>query len=373
MQFELVDFRQDWARLVNDWLSLFKTCSNPCVFYHSLFLEATAALPVEEQPTHLLLGYQGQRLVFGLPIQLGKRFGFARILSVYSALGFDHLAPLDVTQGYLATQDFLENLRNASGASALEVKGASQWFADLIEQQSLKKRRKFFKRRHFRCPYLHMPESEKALLAIFSRNFRSSIYAALRSMENQAIAIQVIDGAVIDRSYLDALERLKSMHAARASQMGRRSKFLEANAQAFHTRLCQLAQEYAGLMLFFEAIYQGEVVGSLYGYFNAGRFHALQLGFLSDFPDGSNNHSIGTLLIYQAMLYLTENGGGVFDFLRGADSYKFKWTDTWEEDFTVFAGSSFAGRVAVDRLRLERAIRRSGRRKGFTDWLYGRD
>ena len=49
--------------------------ADPCVFYHPLFIEAAEVFPAHVTPTHIVVGYQDDVLVFGVPIRLANLWG----------------------------------------------------------------------------------------------------------------------------------------------------------------------------------------------------------------------------------------------------------------------------------------------------------
>jgi CelD/BcsL family acetyltransferase involved in cellulose biosynthesis len=53
------------------------------------------------------------------------------------------------------------------------------------------------------------------------------------------------------------------------------------------------------------------------------------------------------VLVGHAIKYAFDNGLGCFDFMRGEEAYKFRWTDQTRQMFAVRLGVSLRGRVGL--------------------------
>ena len=96
------------------------------------------------------------------------------------------------------------------------------------------------------------------------------------------------------------------------------------------------------------------VVGVLFGFWWQRCFSAYQSGW----DGGYASDSIGSVLVSQAIRAAAEAGAHTFDFLRGAESYKYRFdaVDAWDETSVVAAGP--VGALLLARARMKRA--RSG-------------
>ena len=369
IKFELVDYRQKWKELEGDWHALYKRCDRPCLFYHPLFLTSTTVLPNIHQPTHLMLGMRRGDVVFGLPVKLKKVSALIKELSIYSIRteGFDHLVPLDSTVDRYASSMFLKEL-GKDCYSVFSGESLDGKFAELLELVFATKYQ-VFKRQSFRCPFLTLPATEDELLGSLSKKFRLNLKRSILQAKSDSIRFRVVTSGNEDYSLERALQNLQSVHADRSDSRSRSSKFLTPDSQAFHARLCKEANLYPEIIHFFEAIHDDRVIGSLYGYLNRDEFYFYQSGFYSEY----RRYSLGSLLIYRAILHLINRNARVFDFLRGADKYKFNWTNSSSSDFLVLVGMSLAGRGSVGVMRLKRAMKRSGKKVGAWQWVIGND
>ena len=368
MEFELVKYPHDWDRIAPDWLQLFQHCPRPCVFYHPLFLEAAVGF-FEEPPTHFILGYQDQKLSFGLPVHLKKRWGIINQINIFQGVGFDHLAPLDITPGFTATQSFFESMGDLHDFLIFQGGSLDSGFIKLLATISRSPRYHLVTRRVFGCPYLSLPSSQEELLAILDKNFQPNLSRSLRKAQKANIEFRFLTSSGPTYNFLDAFHNLGTLHAERFQSLGRPSKFLAATPQQYYGRICEKADHFQDIIWFTEAMHQDQVIGSLFGFLTKARFHYYQMGFSSQY----DKYSLGTLLLYQTMVALIQREIYLFDFLRGMDPYKSKWTRTAEEDYWGILGISGLGRLALEWLRLERSRKRHGRLMGILYRIANRD
>jgi CelD/BcsL family acetyltransferase involved in cellulose biosynthesis len=167
----------------------------------------------------------------------------------------------------------------------------------------------------------------------------------------------------------EAFETLLKVHDERSAAIGRDSSFSVEPWKTFHRTLCETANAYPGFAQFHEALHNGRVLATIYGFTAGDVFHDFQGGLSDALPE----LSLGNLVRFKMMQSLIGQGIAIFDFMRGAEDYKFEWTSEWRRDFLVLAGSPGIGSVAVRMLRLRRAVHREGRMQGLLHWLRGRD
>jgi hypothetical protein len=309
-------------------------------------------------------------LVFGLPVQWTMRpFGRSYVeLYAPSGLGFDHLSPLDATADAEASRQFCANLTGILGVHSMRGVGVSGGFADLCNEVS-DGAAVVFRRPLFRSPYRELPPTDEALLESLSAKFRSNLRRSLKQLQAQSVEFRTVARDLPGHTLEQALHDLFSLHSERAESAGRITRFLSPTAERFHVNLCRGAGRYAGIVRFVEACQGGQVIGSLYGFRAGARFCYYQSGFRDDF----SRYSLGTALVYHAMLWMINEGVAIFDFLRGGEDYKYKWTDTCVRDQLVALAASPWARLDLALFRWQRAVRRSGRRVGTWAWLRNRD
>ena len=103
-----------------------------------------------------------------------------------------------------------------------------------------------------------------------------------------------------------------------------------------------------------------------YGLFNDSRLAYFNGGFDQQY----NKFSLGTLLVKKLIDFGIKNGMTVFDFLRGNEAYKSKWTKQFDWNRTVYLShSSWLSKVLVYKQFLSDTRLRVGGRKAITQLI----
>lgn len=169
-------------------------------------------------------------------------------------------------------------------------------------------------------PYLPLPSSMDDLLAARSHNFRAEVRRRRRRMEEglPGLSCRCAEGAVEVEKEMPTLIRL---HQNRREQKHDAGIFASAEVREFHQRLLRtLAPRTQPRLYWLEA--QGRRLAALYGFACAGRF----LYFQSGFDGNAAQYSPGTVLLSHVLEDCIRRQEREFDFLRGDEAYKSRWT-----------------------------------------------
>jgi len=361
-------YPQNWTRFAEDWQILFLHAqSDPSSlppFYHPIFLNAAQHLPKSDQPTHLILGYQRDKLVFGLPIKKRHPFPGISSIEVWGGPGFDYLEPVDITDNFSASNNFLQHGLQDLKCQVIYGEHLSKYF--VLAGNALKGS---WSKSVFRCPYLQLPDNENDLLTGFDRHFRHNIRGSLRKAEINHIQFRVNTSKTETHVLVKAMEELFSQHRKRSISEGRKTNFTWETLEEFYLSISSQTHDWPGVVHFFELTDGNRVIASLFGYLIGSRFLSFQSGFSKEYE----KLSPGTVIIYKSMCYLIQKGVTEFDFLRGADEYKFRWTSMWRETIRFVYGPGILGRVLIHLYRLKRAMKRYGRLTGLRLYLRNAD
>jgi len=206
------------------------------------------------------------------------------------------------------------------------------------------------------CPYLPLPSDWEALLKGLGKKTRANIGYYDRALSK---VYSVEANAVTDESRLDEeLTRLFELHARRWNQRWLPGVFAGKRVQAFHRDAARrlLAQDW--LRLFYLKL-DGETQASLYCFGYGDRVCYYQGGF----EPTLSRLSLGTVLTARAMQAAIGEGRDVFDFLRGDEPYKAKWTVCSHSNLRRIVtrpGGVFAG-LARQASALEALIEKRGK------------
>jgi CelD/BcsL family acetyltransferase involved in cellulose biosynthesis len=188
------------------------------------------------------------------------------------------------------------------------------------------------------APYLPIRGSFDQFLAGLSSNERYKI----RNRTKKMLAVPGVRfGAVTDSELPAVLDRLRVLHALRATQKGIESSFDDDDVQRFHARLVTALPASS---LTFRCLWSGdEIFAVFYGFTLAGRLFYFQLGYDPAWSD----RSPGIVLLSEVIREAHERGCTEFNFLQGDEP--FKWT--WTKQSRTLNNWTFYSPDAIGRLR----------------------
>lgn len=167
------------------------------------------------------------------------------------------------------------------------------------------------------CPYLPLTEPWTTYEERARRKFRD-LGKYLKAIEHAGAALGVMDSReMLDRG-LDALVVLNRKRVeAKADIPSLSNPGFEAFVRAF----CHAAAERGWLRLYYAAV--GDQIVGVNLNFAYGR---RVFGYLSGFDPAWRRHGMGTCLFYHAIHHSWASGQAIYDFLRGEEEYKYRWT-----------------------------------------------
>jgi CelD/BcsL family acetyltransferase involved in cellulose biosynthesis len=197
------------------------------------------------------------------------------------------------------------------------------------------------------CPRLAIPpDGEEPPL---SAKFRKQLRAYTRKLEQQGVGFRLVGPQDMTG---DLLETVYHLHQRRWSLVGGTSSFDRGRA-GLQRRLIARAGPGRGPAAVL-AERDGQPVGVLYGYLWRDVFAYYQTGWEPEWAAAN----LGTVLVSQAIRLAGSAGARVFDFLRGAEAYKYRFGATDRVDETWLVPKGAGGRLLDLKYRLK-ARRRS--------------
>jgi CelD/BcsL family acetyltransferase involved in cellulose biosynthesis len=201
------------------------------------------------------------------------------------------------------------------------------------------------------CPRVSTPEIGQELSA--SSRLRKHLRQYSRRLEDRGVAFRWVGPAEVDPRLLDLLFEL---HGKRRTMKGDSSSF-GPHVKPLHERLISLAGPGHG-PAFVLAEVAGTVVGMLYGFIWRDTFAYFQTGW----EPAWSKESLGTALVAEALQFSARAGAKVFDFLRGAEEYKYRFGAVDRVDESWLLPRGFHGRALSLKYRLKE--RRNSSRLG---------
>lgn len=173
---------------------------------------------------------------------------------------------------------------------------------------------------HDRCPLLPIDGAGDELQNLISTHFRKKIRYYRRALAREGPV--TVESANADN--LDALlAALYALHAARWERRGLPGVLADDVVQQFH---CDAARRMlaAGALRMYATRIGDRIVAIFYGFAHAGTVYY----YLSGYDPELEKLSIGTLIVAHAIEQAVRDGAATFDFLRGAEEYKYAWGAT---------------------------------------------
>lgn len=180
-----------------------------------------------------------------------------------------------------------------------------------------------------RCPRVDI---ESGLPVGISGNARRQLRSRLRKAEAAGLTFRFIPPGELSNQHL---ETLLDLHGRRWDMKEAPSSFTRARIP-FHARLVETAAQGRGPAAVVAMAPSGDTVGMVYGFVWQDTFAFFQSGWHPDWAEVS----LGTVLHGHAMAFLSSEGIRTYDFLRGAEEYKYRFgaSDRSDESFLVPVG-----------------------------------
>ena len=162
-------------------------------------------------------------------------------------------------------------------------------------------------------------EDQDPCLVLSLENFQTSTHfkKKLRYYQRQGqFTFQEASAENID----SMLQSLFELHGARWQRRGMPGMLADDVIQQFHRDVAH-AMLAAGALRMYAMRAGGRVVGVFYGFAHAGTVYY----YLSGYDPDLEKLSLGTVIVAHAIECAVRDGATTFDFLRGAEDYKYAW------------------------------------------------
>ena len=170
------------------------------------------------------------------------------------------------------------------------------------------------------CPHIPLRENYSSFIASLSKNMRYNVRRRTRNLEKKhAVDFQCVTAQPLVARYVTILFEL---HRKRWATREGTSKFDDPQREIFHVKIAEklLAANYLRLFV----LQVDEVpVAILYCFAYDGHIYYYQAGMDPEFE----KKSIGMVVMGKAIEASFAEGAHEYDFLRGLEDYKFRWTD----------------------------------------------
>ena len=170
------------------------------------------------------------------------------------------------------------------------------------------------------CPTLTISGAGSDLENLISTHFRKKIRYYRRALGRMGeVTVETPAPETLD----DLLTALFELHASRWKRRNQPGVLADETTQRFHREVAR-GMLAAGMLRMYATRVAGRIVAVFYGF----ALHGTVYYYLSGYDPDLEKLSIGTLLVAHAIEEAVRDGATTFDFLRGAEEYKYAWGAT---------------------------------------------
>jgi hypothetical protein len=181
-----------------------------------------------------------------------------------------------------------------------------------------------------KCPYINLAGGWEKLHQEVGKKLVRNIRQYGNKAKEAGITFSVFPSKRIAlQERINGLETAAGFHKVRMHALKQESKFTPEAFAAYHKTVLDNAEN---CVIIQAKNSQGAYIAWYYGLINKRRFSWFNGGYHPDYLQ----YSIGTLLVANLIDFALENGLALFDFLRGNEEYKQKWTKAFDTNETVY-------------------------------------
>jgi CelD/BcsL family acetyltransferase involved in cellulose biosynthesis len=170
------------------------------------------------------------------------------------------------------------------------------------------------------CPILMLDYAGDDLESVLSTHARKKLRYYRRALAR-------LGDVVVERPSVDTLDDLLTalfeLHAARWKRRNLPGVLADETTQRFHREVARRMLETGSLRMYATRV-AGRIAAVFYGF----ALHGTVYYYLSGYDPDLEKLSIGTLIVAHAIEEAIRDGTSTFDFLRGAEEYKYAWGAT---------------------------------------------
>ncbi len=357
INFKILPINQYVEDNVLKWDMLFNTSYLNSPFYHSFFLEGQTS----NTNLNIIFYEENGSHKFGFICKFSEKNGssFCEI-SGPDNIASDHLCFLDSSQNLRFSNYFINNFKSITNCTSLICYNGSKDLVDIFQKN---KSFTYFVSPQIKCPILNLSSlSNDIISSLSSKKFRAN----LRQSEKKA-AEAGINFNCTDKDYdgSNMFNSLVELHKFRIETQNKNSQFLGNKSLDFHKRLNEPSKLSKEIIKYFYCTHQEKIIGIIYGFQIKQVFYFYQSGFNPNYE----KFSIGSLVLLNAIKTVKKNNIASFDFLRGADTYKKKWTGDYEYNYLIIKGFGLKSFYPTYREKLRFFSRKYGKAKGIINSL----
>lgn len=171
---------------------------------------------------------------------------------------------------------------------------------------------------HHKCPYIPLPDSYEKFLSWVKTKQRSNLRRVDRRLKKE-FNVECADYSGID-SINSGMNILFDLNRKRWMSRGGAGAFAEKKFRSFNLDVAKKLSEKKWLGLYMLKL-SGNIVAAEYGF----KYNNKYYSYLNGFDPRYHKFSVGNMLRGYLIQNFIQDGLVEFDFLRGAENYKYRW------------------------------------------------
>jgi len=201
------------------------------------------------------------------------------------------------------------------------------------------------------CPYITLPATYKQYLSKLSKKFRYNINRSMKIF--QELSNSHFDEIKKPEDIPQAIEVIFDLHHIRAKQKKINTMFIKEKRYNFHKKCAKRLAENNHVKIFFAYI-EDTPIATLYCF----EFKDTLFYFQGGFNPQWNRISPGGLIIANAIRYSIAKSLKYFDFMRGDEAYKFKWTKEYYYLYEFYKPLSVKGNILLKSIIVKKYMKK---------------
>lgn len=204
------------------------------------------------------------------------------------------------------------------------------------------------------CPHIKISGDFENYLQTVSANHRANFRRRQRKLqENCKVKMEI---ATTPAQVENGFDEMFALHQKRWAQREGASAFNNETSRLFHRGVAKTLAE-SDIVRIFSLKCDGQTVAALYCFLYDNRLMYYQAGFDIEYE----SQSVGLVLMGMLLQYCHEQGYSEFDFLRGEEEYKFRWTKTTRATVAVEIAMNVRAKFYLRGLQALRRLKKRGR------------
>lgn len=192
------------------------------------------------------------------------------------------------------------------------------------------------------CPYLLLPDNWDTLNQSLSKSMRYSLGRFRRRLDKDYPEINQFKQITNPAEVKDFISSLVDLHTASQKRKDNAGLFADQNMIDFHTELAERFLAKGWLRSY--TLDVGETsIAALHCFQYNNRVSFYQSGF----DQFWQRYSPGTQIMEHAIKEAIKDKNNVFDFLRGNEDYKYKWTKSYETNLKFVIPFSISNQIGL--------------------------